>query len=340
MPSHEPQSYRARAANCRALAEKAEGPARDAWLELADRWDRHASLVEPTGVHDDAGIRPDRSGSSSARAESPADRPPVEGLSGDRRQAPVAVRSFPRKSIGIAVAVALALALALALLHALRPEPAGREPAELGAALREAPDATAAPPPGQEASAGPQDPPAPPSLPPASPLRPADRSAVDPAPVEEAGPVQAPSDQARGGPRLPQPESGAAPETDPVQTQDLPPGVASEHAAADPPPANPAAAPSLAPQPDALTGTWWPDSCPARSERGSIIPLLLSPQGARAGTATCVFQKMTQTGPVWTIVARCSDGGRSWTANVRLAITGNRLRWASERGTQVYARCG
>ena len=67
--------------------------------------------------------------------------------------------------------------------------------------------------------------------------------------------------------------------------------------------------------------------------------MVLGEDRARAGTASCTFLKKTPAGVGWSIVARCSDSGRTWTANIRLTLAGRRLSWASERGTQTYLRC-
>lgn len=68
--------------------------------------------------------------------------------------------------------------------------------------------------------------------------------------------------------------------------------------------------------------------------------MVLAENRARAGAASCTFLKKTQAGAAWTVVAKCSDGHASWTANIRLVLEGKRLQWASERGTQTYQRCG
>jgi hypothetical protein len=102
--------------------------------------------------------------------------------------------------------------------------------------------------------------------------------------------------------------------------------------AADPKPEPPAAR-------EKFVGTWWPDACPSQAERRTAVPMVLGEDRARAGTASCTFLKKTPGGAGWSIVARCSDGAKTWTANIRLALAGRRLSWVSERGTQTYLRC-
>lgn len=103
-------------------------------------------------------------------------------------------------------------------------------------------------------------------------------------------------------------------------------------------PAEAPAEPASAPQ--KLTGTWWPTACPKPKDRRSAVPMVLAENRAKAGAASCTFLKKTQAGAAWTVVAKCSDGHASWTANIRLVLEGRRLQWASERGTQTYQRCG
>jgi hypothetical protein len=95
-----------------------------------------------------------------------------------------------------------------------------------------------------------------------------------------------------------------------------------------------------APSREKLTGTWWPTACPKPAERKSAVRMELGANRAKAGSASCTFLKKTQTGPAWTVLAKCSDGKASWTAHIRLVLEGKRLQWASERGTQTYLRCG
>jgi hypothetical protein len=89
------------------------------------------------------------------------------------------------------------------------------------------------------------------------------------------------------------------------------------------------------------TGTWWPGtSCPARERRSALASMVLNAQNARAGKTSCRFTKEpVQNGNVWSVAALCSNAGDRWRASIRLTLNGNRLTWASERGTQMYTRC-
>jgi hypothetical protein len=88
-------------------------------------------------------------------------------------------------------------------------------------------------------------------------------------------------------------------------------------------------------------GVWAPDvtACSARLNRKGLLLALIDGDGARAGNATCVFRSKKQVGTEWSVVAKCSHARSRWTANVRLAVSGNQLTWSSERGSQTYVRC-
>lgn len=60
---------------------------------------------------------------------------------------------------------------------------------------------------------------------------------------------------------------------------------------------------------------------------------------ASIGASRCDFGDVVRTGPGWSVRARCTSQGRTWSANVELAVNGDRLTWRSERGSQEYHRC-
>jgi hypothetical protein len=96
-----------------------------------------------------------------------------------------------------------------------------------------------------------------------------------------------------------------------------------------------------APNSPAIVGVWVPEpgSCSSRNPREGILPAVISTHGARAGDTSCVFKSQKQTERDWRMRASCSNPRETWTANVRLTVTGNRLIWASNRGIQTYTRC-
>ena len=98
--------------------------------------------------------------------------------------------------------------------------------------------------------------------------------------------------------------------------------------------------PSTQPQP-ALVGVWAPDSgtCSSRDFRQGLLPAVINSDGAWAGDTFCKFNHRTETQNGWRVEASCSNGREQWTALVRLTVAGNRLKWASNRGSQVYTRC-
>jgi hypothetical protein len=92
---------------------------------------------------------------------------------------------------------------------------------------------------------------------------------------------------------------------------------------------------------DMIVGVWSPEggACSARDFQPGLLPAIISTDGAWAGDTFCVFKKKQQTESGWRVVAECSSPRERWTSNVRLSVNGNRLVWASQRGTQAYARC-
>jgi hypothetical protein len=90
-----------------------------------------------------------------------------------------------------------------------------------------------------------------------------------------------------------------------------------------------------------FAGVWATDerACTPQLKRNGLLPALISSQGAWAGNTTCAFKTSKRLGNTWTLAAVCSDPRKSWKANVRLSVVGNRLTWTSERGSQSYVRC-
>lgn len=89
-----------------------------------------------------------------------------------------------------------------------------------------------------------------------------------------------------------------------------------------------------------LVGKWVPrtEVCSKRGRADECLPLTLGKTGARAGPASCHFSEMARDGSRWRLLASCKSDGERWTAHVRLSLTGKRLTWTSERGTQDYIR--
>jgi predicted RNase H-like HicB family nuclease len=92
---------------------------------------------------------------------------------------------------------------------------------------------------------------------------------------------------------------------------------------------------------DLIMGIWSPEgsACSARDFERGMLPTVISADGAWAGDTFCIFKKKQRTQAGWRIVAECSNPREHWRSNVRLSVNHNRLSWASQRGTQVYARC-
>lgn len=94
-------------------------------------------------------------------------------------------------------------------------------------------------------------------------------------------------------------------------------------------------------KPASFVGVWGadPSACSARLNRKGFLPAVIDDQGAFAGETSCAFKSRKQVGDGWEVVASCANARDRWTARVRLAVTGNRLTWSSQRGSQTYVRC-
>jgi hypothetical protein len=90
-----------------------------------------------------------------------------------------------------------------------------------------------------------------------------------------------------------------------------------------------------------FSGVWGADAsaCSARTNKKGMLPTLINDGGAWAGETSCRFKDKKQTNDGWSVVAACSSPRERWTSTVRLKVTGPRLTWSSERGTQSYVRC-
>ncbi|OAS26042.1 hypothetical protein A5481_06685 [Methylobacterium platani] len=92
----------------------------------------------------------------------------------------------------------------------------------------------------------------------------------------------------------------------------------------------------------AYAGVWGPSraACAgSRSARRGFLPAVIRPGSARAGKTLCQFRDTRREGRSWTTTASCRSAGRHWTSRVRLTVAGQRLTWASGRGSVTYTRC-
>jgi Putative peptidoglycan binding domain len=89
--------------------------------------------------------------------------------------------------------------------------------------------------------------------------------------------------------------------------------------------------------PEAFVGNWASDAAECRASGAGIH---VGPGGAEGYGGTCSFGSVQREGSAWRVKAVCSASGTTWNANIRLAVSGDRLRWSSELGTAVYIRCG
>jgi len=93
--------------------------------------------------------------------------------------------------------------------------------------------------------------------------------------------------------------------------------------------------------PESFAGIWAadPSACSGPTDRKAFLPTVIDHQGAFAGQTSCGFKSRKPISGAWHIVAECASERARWTAHVRLAVSGNRLTWSSERGSQTYVRC-
>lgn len=327
--------YRARAAACRAMAEKAaEFPSETrTWLQIAEMWEGLAARSEggPEGAGE--GQVEGNVGEKSGGDGSVSPGEPALALTAVHVEA--AHRSPARRAAVIAGFLLLPILALAAFLPstgkqaATVTDRAATSPPQNVAASSPSPRATPEPPVIAPQPPSPLAETAPAAQP--TPERVADATAVQPSPeaLSETGSV--------GQRPEPQPEAaGAEPAAAPPSQQKVAalPGPQRPLARASEAPAEPT------PSREKLTGTWWPTACPSPAERKTAVRMELGDNRAKAGAASCTFLKKTQAGPAWTVVAKCSDGKASWTAHIRLVLEGKRLQWASERGSQTYHRCG
>ncbi|MEJ0096541.1 MAG: peptidoglycan-binding protein [Methylocella sp.] len=72
---------------------------------------------------------------------------------------------------------------------------------------------------------------------------------------------------------------------------------------------------------------------------GSAAPVRISSRRAEAFGGVCEFDEVRRDGAGWRARGRCSAQGKSWQANIQLALNGPTLTWSSERGVAKYFRC-
>ena len=93
---------------------------------------------------------------------------------------------------------------------------------------------------------------------------------------------------------------------------------------------------------DGFVGVWAADAraCEFRPGTGGDLRTVIGERGARAGGNNCTFREKKQIGNAeWEMKASCADGSARWESTVRLSLSKNRLKWSSQRGTQIYAKC-
>ena len=91
-----------------------------------------------------------------------------------------------------------------------------------------------------------------------------------------------------------------------------------------------------------FTGVWGPTTAacaPQPAARAGWLQAKIGTREARSGNTVCTLVEKQRNGDTWDLAAHCKARRTRWKSNVRLALTGDRLLWKSERGAQAYLRC-
>jgi len=88
---------------------------------------------------------------------------------------------------------------------------------------------------------------------------------------------------------------------------------------------------------ETFMGTWASDAAECRPALGAGVRI--SRRRAEGYGGVCSFGSVQREGSAWRVKAVCAGSGTTWNANINLSVSGDRLRWSSERGTTVYVRC-
>lgn len=91
-----------------------------------------------------------------------------------------------------------------------------------------------------------------------------------------------------------------------------------------------------------ISGLWATEvaACPGSGITSDTIPMRITRKRAEAGRAGCDFLSTKMENNIWSVKAQCRTDDGSWIANIALSRQGDQLKWASERGTTTYFRCG
>jgi peptidoglycan hydrolase-like protein with peptidoglycan-binding domain len=91
-----------------------------------------------------------------------------------------------------------------------------------------------------------------------------------------------------------------------------------------------------------IAGLWTTDlaACPGSGISSDSTLMRITRKRAEAGGAGCDFLSTKVENNTWSMKAQCRADDKSWIANIALSRQGDQLKWASERGTTTYFRCG
>jgi DNA-binding helix-hairpin-helix protein with protein kinase domain len=87
----------------------------------------------------------------------------------------------------------------------------------------------------------------------------------------------------------------------------------------------------------AFFGSWFERPC-RKTEK--TAPIIINSHGAKSSQGgACEFKTIDNEASDWRVGAICTDGKKSWNANIKLTVRSNQLIWSSGRGVSTYYRC-
>jgi hypothetical protein len=97
-----------------------------------------------------------------------------------------------------------------------------------------------------------------------------------------------------------------------------------------------APAPASARAAPTFIGDWTDDI-----SRCEETPLVINAHAAKSASGECDFGFVArEAANRWRVGAICTSEGQFWRANIALKVVDQKLIWSSERGTEIYVRCG
>jgi peptidoglycan hydrolase-like protein with peptidoglycan-binding domain len=90
---------------------------------------------------------------------------------------------------------------------------------------------------------------------------------------------------------------------------------------------------------ETFVGGWAEEVVDCKPPHAGGAPLRISVRQAEKSGTVCKFGPALREGSAWRLQSVCKEGEKTWNANIRLSVSGDRLTWSSERGTDSFVRC-